>query len=421
GADSTALLHAICAIRDQLRGPVTAIHINHGLHGDASGWQTRCEQFCKHYRVPLVSQEIEPVANSGQGLEAEARRLRYEAIASQLGPGAGLLTAHHADDQAETLLLNLMRGSGVDGLAAMPNSRPFGEGLLQRPLLEFQGNALRRYLDENKVEWIEDPSNQQVEHDRNFIRHEIIPLLERRWPAVSQRLLLTCGAMRSARRLLEGLADDYLAANLVHPQVLQITADAGSNSELFKLAVRRWIRNSDLPSIPAYRLESLFEQTHTAGEDRQVSVEWDVCALRCYRQQLWLLPRGDIEPCPARQWPEDKQQLDLDDIGRLVLSGGLSGKLPGNLMVDKRSSLEKDVILQGGRHKALKNIFQACGIPAWLRDSIPVISHAGEVVAVGDLFFSDRFANLLSGHGITLNWRPRNALLQYIQAQQNQR
>jgi tRNA(Ile)-lysidine synthase len=418
GADSTALLHALAAIREQLDVPVSAVHVNHGLHGDAGDWQSRCEQFCERHQIPLVSLDINPVTRSGKGLEAEARHLRYAAIASQVTTGTGLLTAHHADDQAETLLLNLMRGSGVDGLAAMPDSRPFGAGLLQRPLLEFRGSELRHYLRENGIEWAEDPSNQQVEHDRNFVRHEVIPLLEQRWPGVAQRLLLTRRAMSGARHLLEGLADAYLAQNLKHPLVLQIAPDAAADGELFKLVVRRWIKRAGMPSVPVYRLESLFEQVRCAGAGQQASMAWESCALRCYQQRLWLLPRGDIATCPARQWPDGASEIDLGDVGRLAFTGRSPGGLVSGLTTAKRSSLTAASVIRGGQHKSLKNIFQAAGIPAWLRDCIPLCCHAGEVVAVGDWCLSDRFTTLMDEHGTRLVWQPRNALLQFVHAQQ---
>jgi len=316
GADSTALLHALSVVRSQLGVSLTAVHINHGLHGDAGLWQAHCEQFCERCHVPLVSLDINPDNRSGKGLEAAARQLRYTAIEGQVPVGAGLLTAHHADDQAETLLLNLMRGSGVDGLAAMPDSRPFGRGLLQRPLLEFQGSALRAYLQKHGVEWVEDPSNQHIEHDRNFVRHEVIPLLETRWPEIGKRLLLTRRAMSGARYLLEGLADEYLARHLAHPQVLQITSQAGTDPELFKLIVRRWLKISSTPSMPVYRLESLFEQVCHAKAGHNVSIEWGNCLLRYYRCQLWLLPNGVIPACQARKWPTGNTSVDLGgDIG----------------------------------------------------------------------------------------------------------
>ena len=223
GADSTALLHALSTIQGQLGVPLSAVHVNHGLHGDADLWQSQCEHFCSQLGIKLVSLSINLDNRSGKGLEAEARHLRYDAISTLLEPGVCLLTAHHADDQAETLLLNLMRGSGVDGLSAMPESRPLGKGILQRPLLEFQNSALRDYLNKHGIEWSEDPSNQYLDHDRNSIRHEIMPLLEERWLGVSKRLLLTRKAMTGARHLLEHLADDYLEQSLCHPLVLQIT------------------------------------------------------------------------------------------------------------------------------------------------------------------------------------------------------
>ena len=182
GADSTALLHALNSVRDRLDIPITAVHINHGLHERAAVWQTECEDFCRLHGINLVCLSIKLNHRPGKGLEAEARHLRYEAISTLIKPGTCLLTAHHADDQAETLILNLMRGSGVDGLSAMPESRPLGKGVLQRPLLGFQNTALRAYLSEQGIYWSEDPSNQHLDHDRNFVRHELVPVLEQRWP-----------------------------------------------------------------------------------------------------------------------------------------------------------------------------------------------------------------------------------------------
>ena len=422
GADSTALLHALSVIRPQLEVPLTAVHINHGLHGDAAFWQTHCEQFCERCQVPLVSLDIRPDNSAGKGLEAAARQLRYSAIEDQLAPGAGLLTAHHADDQAETLLMNLMRGSGVDGLASMPDSRPFGKGLLQRPLLEFQGRALRDYLRNHGVEWVEDPSNRRVEHDRNFVRHEVIPLLEQHWPGVSKRLLLTRRAMSGARHLLEGLADEYLAQHLLHQQVLHITSRAGTDSELFKLIVRRWMKTAAMPSIPVYRLESLFEQVCHAHPGHKVSIEWDGCTLRCFRQQLWLLPGGEVPASPVQKWPTGSSGLDLGlDIGQLEFEPRLPDDWAARLLISNRASLNDAVVSHGGHHKRLKNIFQAAGIPTWLRDCIPLCVLDGEVAAVGDWLFSDRFTELMSAHKTGLGWRPRNALLQYVQAQQKHR
>lgn len=426
GADSTALLHALGRIQNQLDTPVSAVHVNHGLHDDADLWQSQCENFCRQNKIKLVCLKVKLENCSGKGVEAEARQLRYEAISTLLEPGACLLTAHHADDQAETLLLNLMRGSGVDGLSAMPESRPLGQGILQRPLLGFQNKALRDYLRENNIEWTEDPSNLHLNHDRNFVRHEIIPLLENRWPEVSKRLLLTRKAMTDARYLLEGLADDYLDKNLAHAFVLQVTSQAFDHVELLKLVIRRWMKNTAAPTIPAYQLESFCAQLRQANSDHKVSIAWAGWILRLYKHQLWLQTNEEVLPCPTVKWPGDRTGVDLgSDIGRLVLhdNGNRSRGWPGpqgELSVGARINITESVICQGGHHKNLKNLFQQAGIPPWLRDCIPLCKLDHELVAIGDWCFSEQFAAWLSENDIKLSWRPWNPLLQFILTQQHQ-
>jgi len=430
GADSTALLHALCTIQNQLGVPLSAVHVNHGLHDDADQWQQQCEHFCRQNNIKLVCVRVNLKNCSGKGLEAEARHLRYEAISGLLEPGAGVLTAHHADDQAETLLLNLMRGSGIDGLSAMPDSRPLGHGLLQRPLLGFQNKVLRDYLRDNGIEWTEDPSNQYLNHDRNFVRHEIIPLLEKRWPEVSKRLLLTRKAMTDARFLLEGLADDCLVQNLIHPFVFRTTSQLIENPELFKLVMRRWMKQAGVASIPAYRLETFYEQLQHSGTEHKTTVSWGGNLLHLYRHQLWLQTATEILPCPAVNWPAGKQEIDLGgNIGQLVLHmGDQSEESPGpgnqaipagELSIVGRNDTTETTISQGAHHKVLKNLFQLAGIPPWLRDSIPLCRLDGELVALGDWCFSDQFAARMSENNINLCWQPRDPLLQFIHSQQH--
>ncbi len=420
GADSTALLHALSTIQNQLDAPVSAVHVNHGLHDDADLWQLQCENFCRQIRIKLVCLKVNLENRSGKGLEAEARHLRYEAISTLLKPGDCLLTAHHADDQAETLLLNLMRGSGVDGLSAMPDSRPLGNGILQRPLLGFQNSALRDYLRSKDIEWTEDPSNQHLNHDRNFVRHEVIPLLEQRWPGVSKRLLLTHKAMTDARVLLERLADEYLGQYLAHPFVLQITSQLFAEPELFKLVIRRWIKQSGSPSMPVYRLESFCDQLMQADNDHKITVEWDGHLLRLYKQQLWLQTETEVLACPTRNWPPGCNELDLGgDVGQLVLEG--EANPTGEFSVGARINLEENVISQGAHHKSLKNLFQTAGIPPWLRDCIPLCKLDGELVAMGDWCFNQQFASWLSENKVKLSWHPRNPLLQFVLTQQHSR
>jgi tRNA(Ile)-lysidine synthase len=434
GADSTALLHALIAVQDQLDARVSAVHVNHGLHENADLWQLQCEQFCQRHKIELVCFTVSPKSNAGKGLEAEARHLRYAAVSGLLKSGSSLLTAHHADDQAETLLLNLMRGSGVDGLSGMPASRPLGEGLLQRPLLGFRNVALRNYLRENHVEWTEDPSNRNLNYDRNFMRHEIIPSLEERWPGVTKRLLLTSRAMTDARHLLERLADDYIGQNLAHPQVLNITPQTGDDPALFKLVIRHWMKHAGTASIPAYRLESLCEQVENAGSDNAVTVHWGGWSLRLYQQQLWLDSDLEILPCPVVEWPPDCPIIELgDDAGQLVITqvddtgvhwqdqheSGQPDFPEGKFYVGARVNIGASTIRPGDHNKSLKNLFQAANIPPWFRDCIPLCKLDGELVAIGDWCFNQQFAAWLSEHRCRLSWQPRNPLLKFIHRQQH--
>ena len=420
GADSTALLHALSTIQNLLDAPFSAVHVNHGLHDDADLWQTQCENFCHQHGITLVCLKIELENCSGRGLEAEARHLRYAAISALLNPGDCLLTAHHADDQAETLLLNLMRGSGVDGLSAMPENRPLGNGVLQRPLLGFKNSALTEYLGQNDIEWIEDSSNQCLNHDRNFIRHEIIPLLETRWPKVGKRLLLTRRAMADARHLLERLADDYLGQNLAHPFVLHMTSHFGNDPELFKLVIRRWLKQSGTPTLPFNTLVSFYEQVRQARSGHKVTLRWSGWLLHLYKQKLWLRTDMEIAPCPTVKWPAECNKIDLGDaVGQLVLEGNRSTTVVGQISVSGRNNMEETEIHQGGHHKSLKNLFQTAAIPPWLRDCIPLCKLGDELVAIGDWCFSESFACRLAENSIKLDWRPQHPLLQYILKQQH--
>jgi tRNA(Ile)-lysidine synthase len=420
GADSSALLYALCQLKNQYSTPIKAIHVNHGIHVDADLWQEQCKEFCEQLGVELVCLEIRLQGDTGSGQEAEARHLRYKAISEFLNQDDCLLTAHHADDQAETLFLNLMRGSGVDGLSAMPQTRILGKGLLHRPLLGFENAALIEYLKENNVAWLEDPSNQELQHDRNFLRHQVMPLLESRWQGVSQRLLLSRNAMAETRSLLERVADEHLQHYLCHPYVLQIAADLNKDQALFKLVIRRWLQQRGVPSIPLRSLEALNTQIRQSDSENKVCVQWGDCSLRYHQDQLWLLNRIEIQPCPDREWPAGQAAIHLgDELGELMLEGASMGGPPGAFAVRNRKTCQTNSIRQGKHHKSLKNLFQSAGIPDWLRDYIPLCELQGEVVAIGNWCFDDHFAKWMSENNVNLSWSPKNPLLQFVVSQQS--
>ena len=188
GLDSTVLLHALAAAVADGDVPLVAIHVRHGLHEDAGKWDAHCRSVAAAFAIGFESVTVVVDRESGLGLEAAARQSRYEALQQRIQPGDWLLSAHHQDDQAETLLLNLLRGSGMAGMAGIGEMQAFGSGHLLRPLLDVSRADLQTYASSHKLAWLDDPSNADLTFDRNFLRHTILPALTERWPAASSRL-----------------------------------------------------------------------------------------------------------------------------------------------------------------------------------------------------------------------------------------
>ena len=200
GADSTALLLALHENAEQLPVPVHVVHFDHGLQEEAGAWAAHCEEFCRERNIPFRLETLSVPRTSRNSLEEEARNKRYQAVARILGEREMYLTAHHAEDQAETLFLNLMRGSGIEGLAGIPVLRNLGEGWVARPLLDIHRKELVGFLRERGIQWLEDPSNTDTAFDRNYLRSELFPQLEQRWPGLAKRLSRTARNARYQRQ-----------------------------------------------------------------------------------------------------------------------------------------------------------------------------------------------------------------------------
>ncbi len=203
GVDSTVLLHAMVRLAREFTGnTIRVVHVNHHLHADADAWAIACQSLCDELAVPMTCYDVAVETDGDDGIEAAARRVRYGVLTGLLGRGERLLTAHHRDDQVETLLLRLLRGAGPHGLASIEPRRPCGKGWLIRPLLEVGRDALEVYAREQHLVWIEDPANIDTMFDRNFLRHRVLPILRERWPGLGETI------PRAAR--LSGEAADAL-------------------------------------------------------------------------------------------------------------------------------------------------------------------------------------------------------------------
>jgi tRNA(Ile)-lysidine synthase len=409
GLDSTVLLYALAALRELLPAPVTAAHVNHGLQGEAPQWASHCAQLCSELHIPLENIELHLQPQPGQSLEAVAREARYEALAASMEAGELLLTAQHQDDQAETLLLQLLRGAGVAGLAAMPELAPMLPGQLGRPLLEVTRDELAAYAVAHRLSWVEDPSNRLLDHDRNYLRHEVIPRLKARWPAAAATLSRSAAHCAAADRVLGDFARQDLRQcrlsghRLAIPPLLQLPAERQYN------LLRAWIEQSGLPMPPARKLDRILAEVIPAREDAQPLVAWPGAELRRYRDALWLTPPLPEAPGDWQHAWVGEQALALPEgLGVLTTVQGQGGIDPERWQGGARQVLYRREGLScrlPGREgsRSLKKLFQELGVPPWLRERVPLLLIDGELAAVGDYCVCAPFA--VAHGGMVLHWR----------------
>jgi len=409
GADSTALLHAMARISSDLGRQVRAIHINHGLHPHADDWQAHCERHCENLAIELVQKKVVVEVGSRQSPEAQARTARYSAMLSTVEDNDMLLTAHHADDQAETIILNLMRGAGVDGLAAMQPVRRAGNAWLGRPLLNCRRLQLRRFLAENKIQFVDDPSNDDRSIRRNFVRHEILPRLEQMWPASTEQLNKSAAHVRSASQILKSMASaDLRVCQGAYSYEIILDRLREFDGDRKALIIRQWAREHDLHTPDQRQMSELLKQLESAREDNALCLEWPGAEVHHYRSSLYIMPA--LPECPDN-WYMDWNGQDAITLpaanGELSLLGTNSSSFADMpLQVHARGGNEKLLPVGQAHHKSLKQLFQAAGIPPWLRSRIPLLSSDGECLAVGDLWLDQAFAKLLGETGLDLQWQP---------------
>ncbi|MCE7033155.1 tRNA lysidine(34) synthetase TilS [Lysobacter sp. GX 14042] len=402
GLDSTVLLHALA--RRAGTGRLRALHVDHGLQAESGDWAAHCRQACEALGVPLAIRRMD-VRESGRGVEAAARDARHAALAAAMQPDEVLVLAHHRDDQAETFLLRALRGSGVDGLAAMRRWRGFGPGRLWRPLLDTGRDVLLAYAHAQRLRWVEDPGNAGVEFDRNYLRNAVLPALAGRWPHAAAALARSAALCAQASSLLS--AHD-------HARLAEVRAGAPdrlSRQALLALDVptrsrvlRAWVAALGLPPLPAGGLERLQRELIPARRDAEAAYRWQGAGIRAWRD---VLQAGPFPPPLPAGWRQD-----WDGTGTCLLPGGdtlqLDPQVPQALPameVHARRGGER-IRLPGRDHShALKHVLQDLGIPPWERGCMPLLSTArGELLAAGDRILSATFSDWLERNGLRLHW-----------------
>jgi len=414
GADSTALLLALHGLRERLAPEIGALHVHHGVHTDADAWEAHCRNVCERLDMPLLVDHLQPGSDTGEGPEAELRRLRYAALAARLESGDVLLTGHHLEDQAETVLLNLLRGSGPGGLAGMPQWRALGLGRLCRPLLAWPRLTLRTFVAASGYGWIEDSGNRDLRFDRSFVRQEVMPRLRGRWPAVDAVLARSAAHNREADELLRKFAEHQLAERLVVGQVLELDKLPHDEPALLKLLIRNWLGREGTPALAGTRLEELVRQLAGARPDSSTSLAWEDWRLDLHGSELWLHRAGAPPDCPALPWGE-AERLDLGaGLGSLAL--GVAPVDAGLQGLEVRSRHAGDTIqLHSHRHHTrVKEVLRQACVPPWLRQCVPVLTRADEILAVGDWAISRALAQHLTQSSARLIWRPTDPALSLV-------
>ena len=286
GLDSTVLLHALATRAGERDIPIIAVHVDHGLHEDSSDWSAHCKAVAISLGVDFINERVRVENISGHGPEAAAREARYRVLAALLEHGDWLLTAHHQDDQAETMLLNLIRGSGPAGLAGIAAIRTFADGSLVRPILDVRGASLRDYAESKGLSWIDDPSNADQKFDRNFLRHEIMPRLASRWPDAARRLQRSSRIAGDAATLLSELAAIDAATLGDRLDRLQIDRLCALPTARQRNVLRYAIRQLDLAIPSEGHVQKILDEVVAAREDAEPIVRWNGVEVRRYRNSL---------------------------------------------------------------------------------------------------------------------------------------
>ncbi|SCX49773.1 tRNA(Ile)-lysidine synthase [Kosakonia sacchari] len=408
GLDSTVLLHKLMLWRQQLPElKLRAIHIHHGLSPHADAWAEHCEDICARWQIPLSVVRVQ-VVNNGDGIEAQARNVRYQAFADALMPGEVLVTAQHLDDQCETFLLALKRGSGPAGLAAMPESMLFAGTQLIRPLLTQTRDELLQWALHHALSWIEDESNADASFDRNFLRLQVLPVLAARWPHFAGAVARSAALCGEQEQLLDELLAEELEAATTAEGALQLAPLYRLSDARRRALLRRWLarRGAVMPSRAM--LDRLWLEVALAREDASPCLRLGEFEVRRYQSCLWWIRAIESQRDTQLPWVAPFEPLTLPaGLGELsLLAGGeirtpnadeavsIRFQAPGMLHIVGRS---------GGRK--LKKIWQELGVAPWRRDTTPLLFYGETLMAAAGLFVTQEGAKRAEETGIRLEWR----------------
>ncbi len=411
GLDSSVLLFASKQLHNKKLIPkVRALHVNHGIASESYSWQAHCQLICDKYSIELSNKELNLLSSSQKASENLARNARYAFFESYLTQESLIAFAHHQDDQVETLLFRLFRGTGLSGAAAIPESRKLGDGKIIRPFLNISKDELLNYAEENKLKWIEDPSNSENGYSRNIIRNTILPLIKQSWPKVVDSLNSFTHIAREQNEILLEVASNDLLTVSSHNHIsrqIDLTKFIKLSKVRQKNLLHYWIVNyskNDYSRATNQEIEELLWQleNHSDGvgfecsNDSKLNVKLGNCRVRFYHNKLWLCEYS--EPTKLEKtilWDDFLKPMDIFHNHKIMTNytdgsiNELSMKIPGNdEVVTLRPRVGGEKVKPQYRDKSceLKKIYQELNIPHWKREWLPIIYYNEQIACVPGVF-----------------------------------
>lgn len=404
GPDSTALLHALAQLpAARVRG-LRALHIDHGLNPDSGRWAQHCLDLCVGLDIPCQVIAVQVDTGGGIGIEAAARDARYDAFARELRAGEHLLLGHHRDDQAETVLLKLLRGAGPEGLGGMRRLRPFAQGQLWRPLLALTRRQLGEYVIAHHLSVIDDPSNDDTRMARNHLRREVLPLLSRHWPQAVDSIVHSAALSRQAA---DSLRHAWMIAfqTLHDPNTRSLDAHGwlALDRALREPLLDHWLHDLGLPA-PTTAQRRQIERQCGARAGQQPCIQWRGAELHLWRGRMWATaPARVLDLAWQQHWLGEP--LQLPDGGTLSLSDP-TARLNEPVLVHLRRGGERIKPAGDAHTRELRDLFQRAGMPPWQRAAVPLIDAGDELVAVADRWINARGAVIFEHPATQPRWQP---------------
>ncbi len=410
GLDSTTLLHLLVqALKNEPHASLRAIHIHHGLQSHADEWAVHCQRVCNQWQVPLAIINVNAHAKPGESPEAAARSARYHALEQQMYENSILVTGHHQDDQAETFLLQLLRGAGTKGLSAMAEWKSLTQGWHYRPLLNYSRQQLVQLAQSHHLTWIEDPSNHSLVYARNALRHKILPSVRQHWPGYAKTLCRSAQLLAESHELLRQFAQEQLTQWGTTKDRLPLSAFRECAAPRQALLLRTWLENFNRPLPAQAKLGQFLNDLLTALPDRHPSLNWATMTLYRYHDALyWRLTASPVINTPIC-WLQFPKPLILDAKRTLIASfsqqqGGLRTLTP-----DEIATLTIHTWHSGGRfHPAdrvhsqrIKKLLQEWQIPMECRHELPFLYSGETLIAI-------------IGYGVAKSWYATTESWQFI-------